>query len=60
MRDLKRLAEEVEILLLAEGIDRQDRERALKSVSECVLPEACADAYLKYIYLGERDDYQDK
>lgn len=44
--------EKINALLKVDGIDPQDKEKALKSISETCLPTQLTKVYMEYIYTG--------
>ncbi|WP_336879703.1 hypothetical protein [Providencia rettgeri] len=42
--------EKIKILLKVDGIDFQDKEKALKSISETCLPTKLSKIYMEHIY----------
>lgn len=46
--------ERIKALLKVDGIDQQDKEKALKSISETCLPTQLTKVYMEHIYNGDK------
>ncbi|QHJ72870.1 hypothetical protein [Proteus phage 2207-N35] len=48
--NIKLAIEKIQVLLKVDNIDSQDKERALRSISETCLPTQLTKIYLEHIY----------
>lgn len=46
--------EKINALLKVDGIDQQDKQNALKSISETCLPAQLTKVYMEHVYIGDK------